>query len=191
MKEMINKPSVLVILGMIPAVGAVNYATGALLMGIGTIIVTVLTALIMKAFAGRLTDKEKLFAYLFTVCTLTTLLRMLMQAFFIGSFGDVMSSWNLLAVNAMVVTLAAVMNSEGRADTRFTLNCGLLFARLLFLQAVSREVFGAGAFFGIELPFPAGFRLPLLSGTTGGLILLGIIAAGMNAFLRRKEGRDA
>lgn len=193
MKQILNNSWLLVIVGLIPTLAVVNYASGALLMGIAMIIVLVLSSLILASVREKLSGRELLVVYVFVVCTIATLLRMLMQLLFIGSFGDIMAYWNLIAVNALVVYPALVSGKDHSASAavKDALSKGVLFAVLLFVLAAVREIFGAGAFFGMEIPFLAAHKLTLLSGTAGGFFLLGITAAVLNAVKGGKEGKDA
>ena len=57
---------------------------------------------------------------------------------------------------------------------------GLGFLLALLVMAFIREVFGAGAFFGIELPFMAQVKIPALTQAPGGFLVFGIVIAVMN-----------
>jgi electron transport complex protein RnfE len=51
-----------------------------------------------------------------------------------------------------------------------------------------REVFGAGTFMGIEIPFMNLFKIPILAQSPGGFLVYGILIAIMNKLTEKKGG---
>ena len=68
------------------------------------------------------------------------------------------------------------------------LGMGLGFILALFLMAFIREVFGAGAFMGMEIPFMSYFKIPILAQAPGGYLVYGILIAIMNKLTEKKGG---
>jgi electron transport complex protein RnfE len=60
------------------------------------------------------------------------------------------------------------------------LGMGLGFLLALLAMALIREVFGAGQFAGIDIPFLKDYRIPLLAQAPGGFLVFGILIAVVN-----------
>ena len=61
------------------------------------------------------------------------------------------------------------------------------FALALVAMSTIREVFGAGSFFGMEIPFVKDFTIPILTSAPGGFFVFGLLIAIVNKFLSKKR----
>jgi electron transport complex protein RnfE len=60
------------------------------------------------------------------------------------------------------------------------LGMGVGFLLALLAMALIREVFGAGSFAGIEIPFLSDYKIPILTQAPGGFLVFGILIAVVN-----------
>ena len=60
------------------------------------------------------------------------------------------------------------------------LGMGLGFLLALLAMALIREVFGAGQFAGIDIPFLKDYTVPILAQAPGGFLVFGILIAVIN-----------
>ena len=61
------------------------------------------------------------------------------------------------------------------------------FAIALVAMATLREVFGAGSFFGIEIPFIKDYTIPILTSAPGGFFVFGLLIAIVNKIMSKKR----
>ena len=64
------------------------------------------------------------------------------------------------------------------------LGMGVGFTLALSAMGIIREVFGAGQFFGFDVPFFTTYHFPLLQKTFGGFLVYGTMIALVQAFTR-------
>ena len=97
---------------------------------------------------------------------------------------------SLIVVNCIILGRAEMFARKNTVlNSVFDgLGMGLGFVLALFLMAFIREVFGAGTFMGLEIPFMSFFKIPILAQAPGGYLVYGILIAVMNKLTEKKGG---
>jgi electron transport complex protein RnfE len=88
----------------------------------------------------------------------------------------------LIVVNCIILGRAEMFaRKNGVVDSVLDgLGMGVGFLLALLAMALIREVFGAGSFAGIEIPFLSDYKIPILTQAPGGFLVFGILIAVVN-----------
>ena len=192
-KLLFRNPTVLMFLGLAPALAASTDVRAALGMSLAVMAVLLCSALVL-GLVRRLLSKEALLpAALLVVAGFASMVQLLMQAFLPNVL-------NMLGfyVAVLAVDLMLFGSAEDAAD--FGLGKGLLsalengfaFAVFTLVLAAIRELFGSASFAGAPVAFLEPYKNALLTQTSGGLIVFSLLLAVYNGLFpaREETGRN-
>jgi electron transport complex protein RnfE len=96
----------------------------------------------------------------------------------------------LITVNCIILGRAEMFANKNTVvkSALDGVGMGLGFTLALFMISTIREVFGAGTFMGLEIPFMSFFKIPILAQSPGGYLVYGILIAVMNKLTEKKGG---
>ena len=151
-------------------------------MGLAATIVLVCSNAVISALRNVIPDTVRIPCYIVIIAGFVTAVQMLLQAFLPDIYDMLGVYLALIVVNCIIL---------GRAEMFARKNCvldsaldgigmGLGFLIALVAMAAIREVFGAGSFAGIEIPFLKNYTIPLLIQAPGGFLVFGIMIAIVN-----------
>ena len=148
-------------------------------MSLALTIVTVLSAIIVSAIRKVTPEKAHLPIYVLIVTGITTLVCMLMEAYWYDAYTALGVHVAALAVSAVPYRDAEELASEnGEAKTIIcSLVTSLIFAVLMVACAFVVEPLTTGSFFGLELGFEVG--------ANAGLVLRYVVLAILVAVMRK------
>ena len=187
-KLLFRNPTVLMFLGLAPALTASTDVRAALGLSLAVMAVLLCSALVL-GLVRRLIPKEALLpAALLVVAGFASMVQLLMQAFLPNVL-------NMLGfyVAVLAVDLMLFGSAEDAAD--FGLGKGLLsalengfaFAVFTLVLAAIRELFGSASVAGAPVALLKTCTIPLLSKTSGGFILFAILLAVVNKLFPGQE----
>lgn len=184
-----KNPLLIRLLGLCTAVFACGTLKGALAMGACTMAVLLLSALTLSLLKGLITDEARPVSVLFIVCGYTTAVQLFVKASFPETDALLGIYLPLIAVSGLLFTHGAEFSSKNGVpasllDALFT---GLGYTAAMVTAAALRELFGRGQLFGIKI-FSGGAAF--LATPAGGFIVLGLLAAVLSFFTRRRRDRD-
>ena len=111
-----------------------------------------------------------------------------MQAFLPNAYQLLGVYVAVLAVNLLVFCLGERAGSRPfGAAVLDALLTGLGFAAAALVTAAIRELFGAGSFAGLTVPFFETYNMPILRQATGGIAVFAIVLALVNGICRKKS----
>ena len=187
-KLLFRNPTVLMFLGLAPALAASTDVRAALGMSLAVMAVLLCSALLLGLLRKLIPAEALLPAAVLTVAGFASMAQLLLQAFLPNVL-------NMLGfyVAVLAVDLMLFGSAEDAAD--FGLGKGLLsamengfcFAVFVLLMAAIRELFGSASFAGAPIEFLKPFKDALLTQTPGGLIVFSILLAVMNKLFPGRE----
>ncbi len=185
-----ENPVLILILGTCPTLAVTGNITSALSMGLAATIVLICSNIVISALRKLIPDTVRVPCYIVIIAAFVTAVQMLLQAFLPDIYEMLGVYLALIVVNCVILGRAEMF---ARKNTVLDSACdglgmGLGFILALFLMAFIREVFGAGSFMGIEIPFMSYFKIPVLAQTPGGFLVYGILIAIMNKLTEKKGG---
>lgn len=185
-----ENPVLILILGTCPTLAVTGNVTSALSMGIAATIVLICSNIVISALRKVIPDTVRVPCYIVIIATFVTAVQMLLQAFLPPIYEMLGVYLALIVVNCVILGRAEMFARKHNVieSAMDGLGMGLGFILALFLMAFIREVLGAGAFMGMEIPFMKNFTIPILAQSPGGYLVYGILIAIMNKLTEKKGG---
>ena len=183
-KLLFRNPTVLMFLGLAPALAASTDVRAALGMSLAVMAVLLCSALVL-GLVRRLLPKEALLpAALLVVAGFASMVQLLMQAFLPNVLNMLGFYAAILAVDLMLFGSAEDAADYGLGKGLLSaLENGFAFAVFVLVLAALRELFGAASFAGRPVEFLKPVKNALLLQAPGGLILFSILLAVFNKLL--------
>ena len=178
-----ENPVLVLILGTCPTLAVSNGVISAISMGVAATLVLVCSNVVISALRKIIPDTVRIPCYIVVIAAFVTAVQMLLQAF-LPSIYDMLGVYlALIVVNCIILGRAEIFaRKNGVVDSALDgLGMGIGFLLALLAMATIREVFGAGSFAGIEIPFLKDFCIPILTQAPGGFLVFGILIAVVNA----------
>ena len=188
----LENPVLVLVLGTCPTLAQTGSVIAALSMGIAATLVLVCSNVVISALRKIIPDTVRIPCYIVIIAGFVTIVQMLMHAY-LPSLYEMMGVYlALIVVNCIILGRAEMFaRKNGVLDSALDgLGMGLGFLLALVAMATVREVFGAGSFAGIRLPFLVGineageqtynYTLPILTQAPGGFLVFGILIAIIN-----------
>ena len=177
-----ENPVLVLVLGTCPTLAISTSVIGALCMGIAATLVLICSNIAISALRKIIPDTVRIPCYIVVIAGFVTIVQLLMHAYLPDLYELMGVYLALIVVNCIIL---------GRAEMFARKNCvldsaldglgmGIGFLLALVAMATIREVFGAGSFAGIEIPFLVDYKIPLLAQAPGGFLVFGIMIAIVN-----------
>ena len=188
-KLLYHNPAALLFLGAVPARGASATVKGALGMSAAVLGVLLLSALVLGLLKDLIGAGARLPAAVLAVAGFASAAQLLLHAFLPSAY-EMLGFWcAILAVDLMLFAAAEDAAASGLGKGLVgALLCGLIFAAFVLILALIRELFGAAALAGNPVEALEAYKIPLLSKTSGGLIVFAILLAIVNRIRPAQDG---
>ena len=185
-----ENPVLILVLGTCPTLATTGSIISALSMGLAATVVLVCSNAVISALRKAIPDSVRVPCYIVIIAGFVTAVQMLLQAFLPPVYEMLGVYLSLIVVNCLILGRAEMFARKNTVlDSAMDgLGMGIGFVLALFLMAFIREVFGAGTFMGLEIPFMSFFKIPILAQAPGGYLVYGILIAVMNKLTEKKGG---
>ncbi len=185
-----ENPVLILVLGTCPTLATSMNVISAFSMGLAATIVLICSNIVISALRRIIPDTVRIPCYIVVIAGFVTLVQMLLQAYLPSIYNMLGVYLALIVVNCIILGRAEMFaRKNGVVDSALDgLGMGLGFLVALLAMATIREVLGAGAFAGIEIPFMEHFKIPILVQAPGGFLVFGILIAIMNKITEKKGG---
>ena len=186
-----ENPVLVLVLGTCPTLAQTTSVIGALGMGIAATLVLIGSNAVISALRKLIPDTVRIPCYIVIIAGFVTVVQLLMHAYLPSLYNMMGVYLALIVVNCIILGRAEMFaRKNGVADSALDgLGMGLGFLVALLAMATIREVFGAGSFAGISIPFLSKFNFPILTQAPGGFLVFGILIAVVNK-LGVKKGAE-
>ena len=175
-------------LGMCPTLAVTTSAENGMGMGLATTAVLVLANVVISMMRNFIPSKIRIPAFIVVIATFVTIVGMVMEGFVPALFASLGLFIPLIVVNCLILARAeAFAFKNGVLDSALDgIGMGLGFTLALTALGAVREIFGAGAIFGISL-FGESFEPALIMILPPGAFLaLGLMLAGINVYQAKR-----
>lgn len=185
-----ENPVLILVLGTCPTLATTGNIISAFSMGIAATIVLVCSNIVISALRRVIPDAVRIPCYIVIIAGFVTAVQMLLQAFLPSIYEMLGVYLALIVVNCIILGRAEMFaRKHGVIDSALDgAGMGVGFLLALLLMAFIREVFGAGSFAGIEIPFMQYIKIPVLKEAPGGFLVFGILIAVMNRITAKRGG---
>ena len=185
----LENPVLVLVLGTCPTLAQTTSVIGALGMGIAATLVLIGSNAVISALRRVIPDTVRIPCYIVIIATFVTVIQLLMHAYLPDLYEMMGVYLALIVVNCIILGRAEMFaRKNGVLDSVVDgLGMGLGFLVALIAMATVREVFGAGTFAGLAVPFFKTYNVPILIQAPGGFLVFGILIAVMNK-IKEKDG---
>ncbi len=184
-----ENPVLVLLLGTCPTLAVTSDVKSAVGMAAAAAVVLILSNLAISLLRNLIPDKVRIPCYIVVIAGFVTVVEMLMHAFFPDIYSALGIFLSLIVVNCIILGRAEMFASKNGviASVMDGIGMAIGFAIALVAMATLREVFGAGSFFGMEIPFIKDYTIPILTSAPGGFFVFGLLIAIVNKFLSKKR----
>ena len=182
-----QNPTLRLVLGTCPTLAITTAALDSLGMGAAVIFVLVCSNVIISLLRNVIPDRVRIPSFIVIIATFVTIVSMFMDAFLPSLYENLGIYLDLIVVNCIILGRAesfASHNPVGEAalDGLFM---GIGFTVAITLMAIVREVLGAGAIFGVALPWD--FKIEFFAKQAGAFLTYGLFIAIFNVCYNAAE----
>ncbi len=185
-----ENPVLILILGTCPTLAMTTSVISAFSMGIAATIVLICSNTVISALRRVIPDTVRIPCYIVIIAAFVTTVQMLLQAYLPDIYDKLGVYLALIVVNCIILGRAEMYARKNNVlnSALDGLGMGLGFLVALLLISTLREVFGNASFAGIEIPFLASYKIPILTQAPGGFLVYGILIAIMNRITAKTGG---
>ena len=183
-----ENPVFVLILGTCPTLATTNTVIGALAMGLAATAVLICSNAVVSLFRKFIPDSMRIPCYIVIIAGFVTIVQMFMHAFLPELYELLGVYLALITVNCIILGSAEMFAGKQTVGKSLLdgIGMGLGFTIALLAMATIREVFGAGTFAGIEIPFLVDHTIGILVKAPGGLMVYGLLIAVVNIITKGK-----
>ena len=184
-----ENPVFVLVLGTCPSLAMTKDLVSALGMGLSTLVVLICSNIFISLLRKIIPDNVRIPCYIVIIATFVTVVQLVMHAILPELYEMMGVYLALIVVNCIILGRAEMFARKNNVldSVADGLGMGLGFLVALVAMATIREVFGAGTFAGIEIPFFKTYHIPILNQAPGGFLVFGILIAVMNK-IKEKDG---
>ncbi len=183
-----ENPVFVLVLGTCPTLATTTGVIGAVSMGLAATAVLICSNLVISLLRKIIPDKVRIPCYIVIIAGFVTIVQMLMHAFLPDLYDLLGVYLALITVNCIILGRAEMFAGKNPpVDSMLDgLGMGIGFTIALLFMATIREVFGAGAFAGIEIPFLKDHTIGFLVKSPGGFLVFGLLIAIVTLVMNHK-----
>ena len=185
-----ENPVLVLVLGTCPTLALTSQVDAAFYMGLAATLVLFSSNVVISALRKLIPDTVRIPCYIVIIAGFVTAVEMLLEAYLPAAYNMLGVYLALIVVNCIILGRAEMFASKNNVvDSALDgLGMGVGFTLALMLLATIREVFGAGSFWGITIPFISDYKIPVLVQAPGGFLVFGILIAIMNKITAKHGG---
>jgi len=185
-----ENPVLILILGTCPTLATTTSVISAFSMGIAATIVLICSNIVISALRKIIPDTVRIPCYIVIIAAFVTAVQMLLQAYLPDIYNMLGVYLALIVVNCIILGRAEMYARKNNVVNSALdgIGMGIGFMLALIAMATIREVIGNGSFAGVEIPFLANYKIPVMTQAPGGFLVYGLLIAVMNKLTEKKGG---
>jgi len=186
-----ENPILVLLLGLCPFLAVSTQAENAIGMGAATTFVLLGSNTTVSLLRKIIPDKVRIPCYIVFIAGFVSIVQMVIEAYAYNLYKSLGIFLPLITVNCIVLGRAEMFANKNKVlDSLLdAVGMGAGFTLALFAMASIREIFGSGAWFGIELPVLVNNNIAAFSIAPGGFVVFGILIAVVSKFSKGKAVR--
>lgn len=183
-----ENPVFVLILGTCPTLATTTTVIGALGMGLAATAVLICSNAVVSMLRKFIPDTVRIPCYIVIIAGFVTIVQMFMHAYLPEMYELLGVYLALITVNCIILGRAEMFAGKQPVGKSILdgIGMGLGFTIALLAMATIREVFGAGTFAGIHVPFIETHTIDILIKAPGGLMVYGMLIAAVNFITKGK-----
>lgn len=183
-----ENPVLRLVLGTCPTLATTTSVESAVGMGLAASVVLVCSNIAISALRKVIPDKVRIPAYIVIIASFVTIVQMVVKAFLPALDEQLGVYLPLIVVNCIILGRAEAFAGKNPvlASAVDGLGMGVGFTAALFIMGAIREVFGAGTFYGMSVPFLSQNPILIFILPPGGFFVFGVLMACVNKLAEKK-----
>ena len=183
-----ENPVLVLILGTCPTLAISTSVTAAFGMGMAATAVLICSNMAISALRKIIPEQVRIPCYIVLIAGFVTLVSMVLEAYAYSLFQSLGVYLSLIVVNCIILGRAEMFASKNSVgDSALdAIGMGLGFTLALCAMACIREVFGAGTFCGLPVPWFHDNPISILTMAPGGFVTFGVMIALVNKISKGK-----
>ena len=192
-----ENPTLVIFLGMCPALGTTGSIENAEYMSLCVLFVLFLSNVIISSIRKIVPNEVRIPVYIIIIATLVSIVDMLFHAYLLYDVYQSLGSFiSLIVVNCIILGRAESFASKNKVSDSIidALGYSAGFAMAIIVVAFFRELIGTGALSwdGHSLQIiPSEYAIKLFSTNSGAFITLGLVVAGYTAIMEAVKAKKA
>lgn len=183
-----ENPVLRLVLGTCPTLATTTSVESAVGMGLAASVVLVCSNIAISALRKVIPDKVRIPAYIVIIASFVTIVQMVVKAFLPALDEQLGVYLPLIVVNCIILGRAEAFAGKNPvlASAIDGIGMGVGFTAALFAMGAIREIFGAGTFYGIDVPFLSQNPILVFILPPGGFFVYGVLMAVVNRLAEKK-----
>lgn len=183
-----ENPVLVLVLGTCPTLAISTSIVAAFGMGVAATAVLILSNMAISAIRKLVPDRVRIPCYIVVIAGFVTVVELIMEAYAFSLYQSLGVYLSLIVVNCIILGRAEMYASKhGVIDSSIDgAGMGLGFTLAICAIAVVREVFGAGTFCGLPVPWFHENPIGILTMAPGGFFVFGCMIALVNKISKGK-----
>ena len=183
-----ENPVFVLVLGTCPTLAISTSVTAAFGMGIAATAVLILSNMAISALRNVIPDRVRIPCYITLIAGFVTVVELIMEAYAYSLYQSLGVYLSLIVVNCIILGRAEMYaNKHGVVDSAIDgAGMGIGFTLALCAMAALREIFGAGTFCGLPIPWFKDNPIGILTMAPGGFFVFGCMIALINKVTKGK-----
>lgn len=171
-----NNPVFTALLGIVPVLGTTGFMLNAVVMGLATLLVLLLSSAFISMVRKRLTPRNKTFIYISTAAFFVTIISIVIQLVSMEVYNDLGIYVPLIVVNCLILNEFEVSASAKtvKESVKSSFRVGMYFIFAMIVIAFIRELFGRGAVLGFVVVPDNIPKLLILQTAAGGFFIMAL-----------------
>lgn len=185
----LENPVLVLLLGTCPTLAVTTSVKSAVGMAAAAAVVLILSNLFISLLRNIIPDQVRIPCYIVVIAGFVTAVEMLTHAFFPDIYKALGIFLSLIVVNCIILGRAEMFASKNGviASVMDGIGMAIGFAIALIAMSSIREIFGAGTFFGMEVPFIKDYVVKFFVSAPGGFFVFGVLIAIVNKCMSKKR----
>ena len=185
---LLENPVFVLILGTCPTLATTTTLIGAIGMGLAATAVLICSNAVISLLRKVIPESVRIPCYIVIIAGFVTVVQMFIHAYLPTLYELLGVYLALITVNCIILGRAEMFASKNSVGNSVLdgIGMGLGFTLALISIALIREVFGAGTFFGTEIPVLGNFKIEFLTKAPGGFLVYGIMIAAVTKITKGK-----
>ena len=187
-----ENPVLVLVLGTCPTLATSTSVISAVGMGLSATLVLICSNIAISALRKVIPGKVRIPCYIVVIAGFVSVVQLLLNAFLPSLYEMLGVYLALIVVNCIILGRAEMFASQNSVgDSALDgLGMGLGFTLALVAMASIREIFGAGTWAGLPVPFFKNYTIAILTMAPGGFFIFGLLMALMNKLTHGRTGKQ-
>ncbi len=183
-----ENPVFVLVLGTCPTLAITKSVISAIGMGLAAMAVLICSNTVISMVRKFIPETVRIPCYIVIISGFVTIVKLFMHAYVPNIYELLGVYLDLITVNCIILGRAEMFAGKNSVvkSALDGVGMGIGFTLALLSMSVIREIFGAGTFAGLTVPFISNYKIEILVQAPGGLLVYGLLIAVVTCITKGK-----